>query len=381
MASKQLKRKRYCTFNSDLQQEFTFLRKTKSDTDVHCDTCGSNFSIAHGGRADIETHIKSDKHRKSTNAAASNKTLTQFFKSKASNDDLETAAREGVWAYHLLDENENFRSADCSSKIFRNCFGISKYHCARTKCEAIIKNVFGPFFEKQLVDEMKNAMFVSIITDASNHGNIKMYPVLIRWFTPLGGIETKILNFTAEDGETSDIIVQLLKNTIEKYDIAVKLVSFCGDNTNTNFGGKNRGGRKNVYYKLKKQLNPNLLGVGCAAHICHNTLQCGCNMLPFDVEVVLVKIYSHFYRFTVRTANLKEFCESVNVEYKKILGYGKTRFLETLTCVNSILRVYDGLKAYFLQTENSPKVLKDFFADPCSKVWLTFLRDQVNNSK
>lgn len=379
MAEKNPKRKRYCIFNSKLKEEFKFLKNTTSDSDLHCEICNSDFSIAHSGRIDIEAHIKTDKHKRSIKSAASSKPLTEFFKATAttSQADLEKAAQEGVWAYHLLDENENFRSADCSSKIFRNCFGLKKYHCARTKCEAIVKNVFGPFVEEQLIDEMKNANYVSIITDASNHGNIKMFPVLIRHFEPLEGMKTKILNFTAENGETSDIIVQLLKNTIEKYDIAVKLVSFCGDNTNTNFGGKNHGGKNNVYYKLKDQINPNLLGVGCAAHVCHNTLQCGCNVLPFDVEVILVKIYSHFYRFTVRTANLKEFCESVDVEYHKVLGYGKTRFLETLTCANSILRVYDGLKAYFTETANSPNVLKKFFADPHSKIWLTFLRDQV----
>lgn len=374
------KRRRYCVFNSQLQEEFKFLKKTKSDSDLHCNTCGSDFSIAHSGRTDIEAHIKSDKHKKGVIAASSSKQLTDFFKAtvKPSQDDLETAAREGVWAYHLIDKNENFRSADCSSKIFRNCFGLSKYQCARTKCEAIITNVFSPFIEKQLIEEMNNAIYVSIITDASNHGHIKMFPVLVRYFAPLEGIKTKILNLTAEEGETSDIIVQLLKNTLEKFNIAVKMVSFCADNTNTNFGGKNRGGKNNVYYKIKSQLNMNLFGVGCAAHICHNCLACGCNGMPFDVESILVKIYSHFYRFTVRVANLKEFCQSADVEYQKILGYGKTRFLEMFTCVNSILRVYDGLKAYFLETPNSPRVLKDFFKDQRSKLWLIFLRDQVN---
>lgn len=204
-----------------------------------------------------------------------------------------------------------------------------------------------------------------------------MFPVLVRYFVPLEGMKTKILNFTDEKGETSDIIVQLLRNTIEKFNILAKLVFFCGDNTNTNFGGKNRGGQNNFYSKLKSQLNPNLLGIGCAAHIVHNTLQCGYNGPPFDVESTIVKIYSHFCRFTVRVTSLKEFCETVDVEYRKILGYGKTRFLEMFTCVNSILRVYNGLKAYILETANSPKVLKDIIKDPCSKLWLLFLRDQV----
>lgn len=42
--------------------------------------------------------------------------------------------------------------------------------------------------------------------------------------------------------------------------------------------------------------------------------------MPFDVECVVVKIYSHFYLFTVRVVKLKQFCDSVNVEYKKVLA-------------------------------------------------------------
>lgn len=80
----------------------------------------------------------------------------------------------------------------------------------------------------------------------------------------------------------------------------------------------------------------------------------------------------------MRVTSLKEFCESAEVEYQKILGYGKTRFLEMLTCVNSILRVYDGLKGYFSETQKSPVILKDFFKNPYSKLWLIFVRDQVN---
>lgn len=107
------KRKRYCTFNTKLQEEFKFLKKTTSDSDVHCDICGSDFSIAHSGRSDIETHVKSDKHKRGISAASSSKPLTDFFKSTVapSHSDLETAAREGVWSYHLIHENESFRSA------------------------------------------------------------------------------------------------------------------------------------------------------------------------------------------------------------------------------------------------------------------------------
>ncbi|XP_050338091.1 uncharacterized protein LOC126764447 [Bactrocera neohumeralis] len=94
--------------------------------------------------------------------------------------------------------------------------------------------------------------------------------------------------------------------------------------------------------------------------------------------MIVVKIYSHFYLFTVRVAKLKKFCESVDVEYKKLIGYSKTRFLGLLSSVDSILRIFDGLKEYFLGDPNTPNSLLLFFEDPRAKMWLLFLRDQAS---
>lgn len=82
--------------------------------------------------------------------------------------------------------------------------------------------------------------------------------------------------------------------------------------------------------------------------------------MPFDLECVVVKIYSHFYLLTVRVTKLKQFYDSVNVEYKKVLGYSKTRFLGLLPAADAILRIFDGLKQYFLEDESGPTILKTF---------------------
>lgn len=109
------------------------------------------------------------------------------------------------------------------------------------------------------------------------------------------------------------------------------------------------------------------------------TLKAACDQMPFDVEMIVVKIYSHFYLTTVRVANLKQFCDSVDVEYRKLLGYCKTRFLELLPAIDSVLRIFDALKAYFLEDPSSPKALKTFFKEPMAKIWLLFLKDQVRS--
>jgi hypothetical protein len=50
------------------------------------------------------------------------------------------------------------------------------------------------------------------------------------------------------------------------------------------------------------------------------------------------KIYSYFYIYIVRVNELKEFCEIVQVEYEKVLGYSATRWLPLRPAVANILR-------------------------------------------
>lgn len=217
------------------------------------------------------------------------------------------ATCEVVWAYHLITSNHSFLSSDCASKLLRTCFEIKDFHCARTKCEAIAKNVFAPYAEKVLRNELSDRHFVCLSSDASNHGNVKLMPVVVRYFIPTVGVRVKMMEFSSEKGETSKIISSLIIRTAEDYQITDKVLRFCGDNCPTNFGSCDRGGGNNVFYHLK-QLNPNMTGVGCGAHTAHNTLKSACDCLPIDIECIVVKIYSHFYINTVRVETLKEIC-------------------------------------------------------------------------
>lgn len=363
--------------NENLQQTYPYIKKTKSESDVRCDTCNAEFSISHGGKSDIESHIKSARHKKSNTAASGSKSVSNFFmSSNMTKADMHIAACEGIWAYHVICSNHSFRSADCSSKIIRNCFELVKFSCARTKCEAIATAVFAPYAHAILEKELAECLHVSVLTDASNHGHIKMFPVVIRYFLENAGVRLKIINLTSESDEKAKTIVRVVNDAMEKYKVKEKAAGFGADNAPGNFGSRVRGGEENAFRQLKA-LYPGLIGVGCGAHIVHNTLKRGCDRMPIDVESIVCKIYSHFYIFTVRVTHLKEFCEQVGIEYQKLLGLTKTRFLALLPAIDSILRVYEGLEEYFENDLSSPVVLKTFFRDPMAKIWLLFLRDQV----
>lgn len=76
------------------------------------------------------------------------------------------------------------------------------------------------------MDELKNhlneAHCITLSTDTSNHGSIKLFPVLIRYFLPYEGVRVKILEFREQPGETSDIVVNYLKEVLSCNDLNKK---------------------------------------------------------------------------------------------------------------------------------------------------------------
>lgn len=368
--------KRKCTFNTELEDKYRFIRKTISESDVRCEKCGTNFSIAHGGGYDINKHLNSAKHKSFENSASSSRVMTHFYKhSTPTANDLEVAASEGVWAYHTVKQNNSFRGNDCSSKLIQACFE-PKFRCARTKCEAIVTSVFAPFSLNEVKQQIGEAHCFSLLTDASNHGNTKLFPVVVRYYRPYEGIEVKLLDIQSQPGETSDIVVQYLEQVLVSNNLTDKVSAFCGDNTNSNFGGAARKGSNNTYRKLNSFLGRELIGVGCGAHIVHNAIQSASDCLPIDVECIIVKIYSYFYIYTVRVEELKDFCMFVDIEYKQLLGYSKTRWLALMPALRRILDMYAGLKSYFLSQSKCPVLLKTVFEDPLSELWLNFVYTQ-----
>lgn len=370
-------KKRVCSFNEDLQKEFKFLRFESGSQDksrLLCKTCGVRFSIAHGGRSDISQHTRSQKHKEAEKAACSSSSIAPYFTKRQDEDKV--LASEGMFAYHTVMHGHSFRSNDCLSTLIKRTYE-PKYSSARTKTEAIICNVLSPLSLEQVEKDLKACSSVSVIIDASNRKAEKLFPLMVRYFEPLSGVQTKILDFCSLPGETSEVQCDFVEKVIKEKNITDKVIALCADNTNTNFGGVNRAGKNNLFRKLQARIGKEIIGVGCGAHIVHNCLQTAVDCLPFDVECFAVKVYKYFHIYTVRVEELKEFCSFANVEYAKLLEHGSTRFSTLGPAIDRIILIYAGLRSYFMSQERCPTLLKQTFGDPCSLLWLMFASCQI----
>lgn len=294
------------------------------------------------------------------------------------NASLLCAAKEGVQVYHMIRHNQSFRSMKCTSEIIRSLYGESQFTCSGTKASAIATGVFEPMIRTQIENELKKAEFVCISTDASNRNAVKMFPIILRYFLPTEGIRTRLIEYVSMPDETADSIFEMLKSAWEKWGIKDKIVAFCADNCPTNFGSVERGGTKNVFHRMQEVFNKNLIGIGCLAHILHNAPQDAChNILPFDIQSILVLMYKQFYKSTKQTEALKTFCEELSIEFSNVKGCPSVRFLAKQSCIDSILKIFDALEEYFNSNPSKkvPLSLKRFLNNPLHKFYLIVIRD------
>lgn len=160
---------------------------------------------------------------------------------------------------------------------------------------------------KKLAIDLKDANFITILSDASNHNSTKLYPIVVRYFSFKTGVQIKILNFESIDGETSELLTSKICTVLLKHQLENKIIALSADNTNTNFGGLKRKGENNVHKKLMNHFKRPIIGLGCNAHITNNAINTAAATMKIDIEVIIPKIYLYFHRFTVREANLKLF--------------------------------------------------------------------------
>ena len=82
----------------------------------------------------------------------------------------------GLSIYHMVVHNQSFRSTDCASKLIKNFFE-PKYACARTKSQVVVTNVFRKESLTLLQSYLQIINCITIYSDCSNHGNIKICPI------------------------------------------------------------------------------------------------------------------------------------------------------------------------------------------------------------
>ena len=266
------------------------------------------------------------------------------------------------------------------AKIFPDSSTAKKFFCAHTKIEAIVNNILAPASVQCVLNDIEKheIMYLGVSTDGSNHKSTKLFPVAIQYFDWKNrGMQSKLLDVRSFKDETSLTIANAVKETLQKRRLFDKCISFTGDNCNTNFGGIRRRRGYNVFTHLKSEV-PALVGVGCPAHILNNCLHHGVNQMSLDLESIIYKTYQHFSIYTVHTEQLKDYCVFVEIEFKKLLSHTMIRWLLLYPSLSRMIHMYPAIQSYFLSIDKPPVLLKHFFENSLSELYLKHLQSFVD---
>lgn len=180
------------------------------------------------------------------------------------------------------------------------------------------------------------------------------------------------------EDETGEMVFNKVKAVIDSFGLRKKFICYGGDNCNTNFGGVQRGGEKNVFNRLQDEFGQKIIGMGCNAHLAHKAIERACHQFQphFDIEASVVKIYGYFKNITVRNTRLRQLY-SGDEDQIKLLGYSNTRFIGMKNCISRILKFFELLKIFFTEEEKDPPIdLVRFFEHKLAKSLLIFVHDQ-----
>uniref|UniRef100_H3A0B7 DUF4371 domain-containing protein n=1 Tax=Latimeria chalumnae TaxID=7897 RepID=H3A0B7_LATCH len=236
--------------------------------------------------------------------------------------------------------------------------------CGRTKAELLVTNVMAPKFVRDCLQDLlpsppEQPVYFSVATDASNKGNRKMFPMCLRYFTISDGVQCKLLDFYEDSDESASGIHRAVKNYLEKHQLSINCITaYSADNALVNYG------KHNSVYQLLCAENDRILKANCPAHVAHNTCKHASDQLSVDIDMTVLKIYSHFSVSAKHREKLRNFFEFVEIEWKEVLRHVSTRWLSLNPAVDQLLRNWPAITAYFKSLgESCPVALKKIFTE------------------
>ena len=281
----------------------------------------------------------------------------------------------------LAQHNVPLALADHLSPLIRDIFDgqvAEGYACAKTKTSCILNGAIAPEFRSELVGVMQHAPYTLSIDGSNDNALNKMNPLTVRIFDiNRGKVDTRFLDMCTTRGvaaATAEAIFGKMNEVLELHNIPwSNCVGVGVDNTSVNIG------RHNSIMTRVHQVNPFVYFMGCPCHISHNAANTAaeafCKLTGFDVEELAIDIFYWFDKSTKRKSSLEEYCCFCDVGYKQVLKHVSTRWLSLETAIERILKLFVGLKSYFLSESCEQarfKRLQSLFSDPLTEICLLF---------
>jgi hypothetical protein len=76
--------------------------------------------------------------------------------------------------------------------------------------------------------------------------------------------------------------------------------------------------------------------------------------LDVDIKYIIFKISQYFHIYTVRSEQLKEYCDFVDIEYKKkLISHSTSRWLSLCPSSSRMIHIFPALTSFFVSGQTT----------------------------
>lgn len=352
-------------------------RSKKGELYFYCKTCNFNGK---GGKSEIGKHASTGNHKKLCASSKNQQTLFSMASiSNATSLDNDVKKGELLLCSFAVEHNISFNAMTHLSKLLPKIDSNSKIlntiKCARTKSEAVVKNVIGENEKLKLISHLKNNTFSLIVDESTDRACIKHMALVCRTVDSYFNTNDYFLALIPLDQANAETLYNHIINFFTKHSVEYKkmLIGYASDGANVMMGAHN-----SLATKLKDDI-PNIFILKCICHSFHLCASYACTKLPIWIEETAKDIYNFLNTSPKRLCKYAEFQTFLNIKPHKMLQPCQTRWLSLLPVVNRLLEQFDSLKLYFTgesleQNIEKAKDILEKLNNPLFKLYLQFLQ-------
>jgi Domain of unknown function (DUF4371) len=266
----------------------------------------------------------------------------------------------------------------CMKASFPKNAEVQDAKLGRTKCSMIIKNIWGPYFKKELIDDIGDG-FYSLLIDESTDISVTKYLglVIIYYSRKQSKIESTYLTLESLDRFDAVGIAEAVKTVLIKFGLSISRMRGLGTDNASVMVGVNKG-----VFQLLKRENPALVLIPCVCHSLQLAVsEASKEQIPRVIEYLIKETYNWFANSSGRQAAYREIYQLINNGHNplKIVRACKTRWLSIETAVSRIVAQFIELKLHFSvvrMQDNcyTAEMLFGFYSDLSVQAYLIFLK-------
>lgn len=298
---------------------------------------------------------------------------------------METHIAEARLALFVA-KHTSINVVDHISKTIKSCLSdspvASSLQLSRTKCSAIIRNVWYPFFQKCLMEDVDGA-YSLIVDESTDVSTIKYLGIVLKYFSKTQKkVIGTFLKLEAIESCDADGIVVGIKSALLEFGLDIKKCVGIGTDNASVMVGRHNG----VFAKLKHEI-PSLILVPCVCHSLQLAISEVCKeFLPVELEFLVAETYNWFSRSSSRQQQYKIVYQALNDGHDplKIVQACQTRWLSVETAVTRILDQWLELETHFKLARTADRCfaanqLYDIFINFELKSYLIFIKPYLQD--